>query len=96
MDVEVFPSLLEDVPNNLSLGLVPGPQIEEEATGIARVEREDYTIPGQIRESGFANLRPDLQYRAGVVVVNLCRSSKPERGADGKRNSAISTQGCSV
>ena len=81
MDVEVVPGLFENLPNNLSLRLVPGSQIEEDATGMTRVEREDNTIPGYVRESIFEKLRLNRQYRVGFLISRL-GIFKPERGAD--------------
>lgn len=46
--VKVFPSLLENLPNNTSLGLVPGPQVAEKVAGNPCFKREDHSIPGRV------------------------------------------------
>lgn len=47
---------------------------------MARVECEDYTIPGQIRESSFAKLRLDRQYLVGCLISRLGVQAKARSG----------------
>ena len=82
--MEVFPGLFENVPNKLSLGLVPGSQVQEDRAGMTWVEREDYTIPRQLFGFSFTKLRLNRLYGVGVLICGLGGSGRRKETEGGR------------
>lgn len=67
--MEVFPGLLEDSSNELSLRSVPGAQVQKHLARKTRLESEYHTVPFPIRQAGCR--QSFLEHRDGVHAVSV-------------------------